>query len=101
MAISAHCQLVQGLGTFSFCRLTIAHLCALVKSGTAQGHELALLVLCHVQAQWSLSTFTGKYICVSEGSIGFYCLTLRFELLCDYEMYKENINPKSSPNSLL
>lgn len=35
MAISAHCQLLPGLGKFSLCRLLTAHFFEFVKSGTA------------------------------------------------------------------
>lgn len=75
MAIPAHCQLLPGLGKFSFCRLLTVHFSELVKSGTAETDQLAVLVLHHIQAQWSLHTFPEKNIGVSEGGIGIFCIT--------------------------
>lgn len=75
MAISAHCQLLPDLGKFSFCRLLIAHSSEFVKLGSAEAGQLALLVLRYIQAQWSLPTFPEKNICVSEDSIGTFCIT--------------------------
>lgn len=75
MAISTHCQLLPGLGKFSFSRLLTARFSEFVKSGTAEAGQLPVLVLHHSQAQWSLPTFPEKNMRVSEGSIGIFCLT--------------------------
>lgn len=95
MAISAHCQLLPGIWKFFFCRLLTAHFSEFVKSGAAEAGQLALLVFYHIQAQWSLLAFPEKRHFL-------HCPHLaRSELLYDYEIYKENKNPKSSLNSLL
>lgn len=75
MDISVHCQLLPGLGKFSFLRLLTAQFSEFVKSVTAEAGQLAVLVLHHIRAQWSLPTFPEKNICVSEGSIGIFCFT--------------------------